>query len=118
MNAFSRKYFDVSDVAELDHKPPVLWIRGADDLIVSNNSMFDIAALGAMGAVPGWPGEEVCPSQPMLDQLRAVFLRYGEDGGVFREEVIEDSGHSPFIDQPERFNSLFQHFLVEFSSTE
>ncbi|MGD1993796.1 MAG: alpha/beta hydrolase, partial [Anaerolineae bacterium] len=52
VNAFSRKYFEASAIVDIDPKPPVLWIRGADDLVVSNAAMWDIAALGAMDLVP------------------------------------------------------------------
>lgn len=112
VNAFSRKYFDASGIVEIQPKPPVLWIRGADDTIVANNAFWDIAALGAMGFVPGWPGVEACPPQPMVDQIRAVLERYAANGGSYREEVIADAGHSPFIEKPEQFNALFQAFLA------
>jgi pimeloyl-ACP methyl ester carboxylesterase len=113
VNAFSRKYFDASNIVDVEPKPPILWIRGADDLIVSNYAMWDIAALGAMGAVPGWPGADDCPPQPMIDQIRAILDRYQANGGTYREEVIEDAGHSPFIEKPEAFKALFHGFLKE-----
>jgi pimeloyl-ACP methyl ester carboxylesterase len=112
VNAFSRKYFDASALAGIDPKPPILWVRGADDQIVSNNAFWDIAALGAMGFVPGWPGAEECPPQPMIDQIRAVLDRYQANGGSYREEVIADAGHSPFLEKPEEFNALFHAHLV------
>jgi pimeloyl-ACP methyl ester carboxylesterase len=111
VNAFSRKYFDASGVVDIDPKPPILWIRGADDLVVSNNAMWDIAALGAMGFVPGWPGAEACPPQPMLDQMRSVLDRYQASGGSYRKEVVVDAAHSPFIEKPDVFNALFHTFL-------
>ncbi|MBN1178203.1 MAG: alpha/beta hydrolase [Anaerolineae bacterium] len=111
VNAFSRKYFDASAIVDIAPKPPVLWVRGADDLVVSNAAMWDIAALGALGFVPGWPGAEECPPQPMLDQTRAVLEAYQANGGSYREEVIADAGHSPFIEKPEAFNALFHAFL-------
>lgn len=111
VNAFSRKYFDASALAAITPKPPVLWVRGADDTIVSNNAFWDIAALGAMGLVPGWPGLDDCPPQPMLDQIRAVLQRYADDGGSFREVVIADAAHSPFLEKPEEFNPLLHAFL-------
>lgn len=110
-NAFSRKYFDASAIVAIQPKPPVLWIRGADDTIVANNAFWDIAALGAMGFVPGWPGAEACPPQPMIDQIRVVLERYVANGGSYREEVIADAGHSPFLEKPEEFNRLFHAFL-------
>jgi len=112
VNAFSRKYFDASAFADIEPKPPVLWIRGGDDLVVSNSAMWDIAALGAMGFVPGWPGAHDCPPQPMLDQLRAVLNRYQADDGRYDEVVIADAGHSPFIEKPAEFNAAFHQTLA------
>ena len=111
VNAFSRLFFNASGIVDVQPKPPVLWVRGADDLIVSNNAFWDIAALGAMGFVPGWPGAEACPPQPMVDQTRAVLERYQANGGMYREEVIADAGHSPFIEKPEEFNRLLHGHL-------
>ena len=112
VNAFSRKYFDASAIVDIQPKPPVLWIRGADDTIVANNAFWDIAALGAMGFVPGWPGAEACPPQPMIEQIRAVLERYAANGGRYREEVIADACHSPFLEKPEQFNALFHAFIA------
>jgi pimeloyl-ACP methyl ester carboxylesterase len=111
VNAFSRKYFDASGIVDIQPKPPVLWIRGADDLVVSDNAMWDIAALGAMGFVPGWPGADDCPPQPMLEQIRAVLEQYQAKGGAYREAVIADAGHSPFIEKPAEFNAHFHAIL-------
>ncbi len=109
--AFNRKYFDAGALADIDPKPPILWIRGDSDLIVSDYAMFDLAALGAMGAVPGWPGNEECPPQPMLAQTRAVLDSYQANGGSYQEKVIADAGHSPYLEQPEAFNAAFHAFL-------
>lgn len=111
LNAFSRKYFDASGIADISPKPPILWIRGEDDLIVSNNAMFDIQALGALGAVPGWPGAEECPPQPMLDQTEDVLARYESGGGTVSRVVIPESGHSPYVDKPQEFDAAFMAFL-------
>jgi pimeloyl-ACP methyl ester carboxylesterase len=111
VNGFSRKYFDASALTKIDPTPPILWIRGAEDLVVSDNSMWDIAALGAMGFVPGWPGADVCPPQPMLQQIRAVLDQYEANGGSYDEVVIEDAGHSPFIEKPEAFAEAFHSHL-------
>jgi pimeloyl-ACP methyl ester carboxylesterase len=117
VNAFSRKYFDASGIVDIEPQPPILWIRGADDLVVSNNAMWDIAALGAMEFVPGWPGPEDCPPQPMIDQIQAVLEAYEVMGGSYREEVIDDAGHSPFIEKPEEFNAMFHAFLEEHTTS-
>jgi len=111
VNAVSRRYFDASGLAELRPKPPILWVRGADDTIVSNAALTDIAALGAMGLIPGWPGPDDCPPQPMIDQIRAVLERYRANGGSVREEVIADAGHCPPLEKPDEFNRLLHEFL-------
>ncbi len=111
LNALSRKYFDASNIVNISPKPPILWIRGAEDTIVSDNAMFDIAALGAMGFVPGYPGVEACPPQPMLAQTRSVLEQYAANGGAYQERVIEDAGHSPYLEKPDEFNAIFHQFL-------
>lgn len=88
------------------HKPRILWVRGADDQIVSDNSLFDFGTLGKLGFVPGWPGETVYPPQPMVSQTRAVLEKYKADGGAYAEHVITDAGHSPYIEKPAEFNAL------------
>lgn len=112
LNGLARKYYDASGIVDIEPKPPILWIRGADDLIVSNNAMFDVAALGAMGAIPGYPGADVCPPQPMIDQTRAVLEQYAANGGAYQEVVLENTGHTPYIEKPEQFDSHFHQMLT------
>lgn len=113
-NALSPKYAPpASGLYALAHKPPILWVRGADDLLVSDQSASDPGALGAMGLIPGWPGVDVYPPQPMLAQTRAVLTRYAAAGGAFREVVLADCGHTPFIEKPAEFNAAFHTFLRE-----
>src|SRR6266571_5129618 len=68
-----------------------------------DTSLYALAYLGSIGAVPGWPGEQTWPPQPMVAQTRAVLNGYAVAGGRYREVVIEDAGHGPHLDQPERF---------------
>jgi pimeloyl-ACP methyl ester carboxylesterase len=103
LNTMAPTHFRIADLSGVEPKPPVLWLRGADDVIVSDTSLYDLAYLGSLGAVPGWPGEQTWPPQPMLVQTRAVLNGYAAAGGRFREAVIEDAGHGPHLDQPERF---------------
>lgn len=110
-NAISPKYCDLSGFARIQPKPPVLWIRGADDAIVSDASLLDFGTLGRMDAVPGWPGEEVFPPQPMVSQTRAVLDTYAAGGGSYREEVLEECGHTPHVERPEEFRRLLLGFL-------
>jgi pimeloyl-ACP methyl ester carboxylesterase len=111
-NALSPVYAgDVSKIWQASPKPSVLWIRGADDQIVSDTSLFDLGTLGKMGVVPGWPGEDAYPSQPMVSQTRAVLEKYAENGGSFKEVVFEECAHTPYIEKPEEFNRLLHAHL-------
>lgn len=102
-NAFSPKYLNLSALADLSPPPPVLWVRGDADAIVGDASLFDLAQLGALGVVPGWPGADTCPPQPMLAQTRALLERGRANGGTFREVVLPGVGHSPFLEAPDAF---------------
>lgn len=110
INAGSPKYFNVSGIVNLPHKPPILWVRGDGDQIVSDQSFFDFGTLGQLGYVPGWPGADVFPPQPMVSQTRAVLDAYKANGGVYTELVL-DAGHSPHIEKPEAFLEAFVPFV-------
>jgi len=115
INATSPKYLGDS-VQEFISKTthiPVLWMRGSDDLIVSDNSLFDFGTLGKLGYVPNYPGEAVYPSQPMLAQTRHVLEQRALKGGKYVEIVMADTGHSPFIEQPELFLAHLNDFLKQ-----
>ena len=108
-NAFSRKYCDVSSFGDVRDSFPVLWVRGDEDQVISDGSMFDLAYLGKLGAVPGWPGDEACPPQPMLQQIRSVLDRYRKSSGAsVREEVLEGVGHGPLIERSEKVAELME----------
>lgn len=93
-NAISPKYCDLSGFARIEPRPPVLWVRGADDAIVSDASLLDFGTLGKMDLVPGWPGEGTFPPQPMVSQTRAVLDAYAAAGGSYREEVLGVRAHA------------------------
>jgi len=104
LNALSPASLRHLNPAEPGHpmnKPKVSWIYGSDDVLVSDSSRADIAFYGRAGQVPGWPGEEVFPLQPMIGQIRAYLQRYKTAGGCFSEHCMEDAGHSPHIEQPD-----------------
>ena len=107
---------DVSQLNTIDPKPPVLWIRGADDQIVSDTSLFELGTLGAMGAVPGWPGEDIFPAQPMVSQTRTVLEAYTENGGEYQEVVMDDTAHSPYIEKPNAFNQHLHQHIQQFDA--
>jgi pimeloyl-ACP methyl ester carboxylesterase len=113
-NALSPKYVgDVSQLYAAEPKVDVLWIRGSHDLAVSDAAASCPGTLGSMGLIPNWPGLEVYPPQPMLSQTRAVLDRYAAAGGSYREVVIEDAGHTPFLEKPEAFNALLHEHLAD-----
>lgn len=93
-------------------KPPILWIRGAEDPIVSDASLFDLATLGSLGAVPGWPGAEVLPPQPMIAQTEAALAAYEAGGGRVRRVTLADCGHSPYLENPGAFDAAFHALLA------
>lgn len=99
LNTLSPKYFNTSRMAGLPVKPPVLWIRGAEDRIVSDRSLFD-------------PNVEQDP-QPMVSQTAAVLDRYEADNGVVRRETFEGVGHTPFLEDAPRFLETFCGFLAD-----
>ena len=106
-NAISPKYCDLSALGDLKHPFPVVWIRGDEDQVISDTSLFDLAYLGKLGAVPGWPGDEACPPQPMLQQIRKVLDRYeASSNASVREVVLEGVGHGPVIERSDRVAEL------------
>jgi pimeloyl-ACP methyl ester carboxylesterase len=111
LNALSPKYCDWSGIVGLDRKPPVLWVHGTADIVVADGAAWEIGTLGKMGAVPGWPGEEAFPPQPMVTQIRDVLERYRDAGGRAEIEMFEGSGHFPAIDARERFADVFFGFV-------
>jgi pimeloyl-ACP methyl ester carboxylesterase len=94
LNTMAPTYFRTAEaLVALDPKPPITWVHGTADQVVSDRSMFDLATLGEMGAVPGWPGADVLPPQPMVAQMRSVLARYAEAGGAVREVSLDGVGH-------------------------
>jgi pimeloyl-ACP methyl ester carboxylesterase len=116
-NAISPRYCDVSGFAQVADRPDVLWVRGDSDQIVSDASLVDLGYLGQIGAVPGWPGADTYPPQPMVDQMRAVLGRYTAAGGRYDEQVLADCGHSPHLERPAEFETLVGDFLTAQSAS-
>jgi pimeloyl-ACP methyl ester carboxylesterase len=111
-NALSPKYMgDVGRLYAADPKVDVLWVRGSHDLAVSDAAASCPGTLGSMGLIPNWPGMEVYPPQPMLGQIRHVLEKYAAAGGSYKEVVIDDAGHTPFIEKPGEFNAVLHEHI-------
>jgi pimeloyl-ACP methyl ester carboxylesterase len=111
LNALSPKYCNWADIVELEPKPPVLWTHGSQDIVVADASPWEMGTLGKLGQVPGWPGEEAFPPQPMVSQIRAVLESYRQAGGRVEMEMFEGSGHGPLFDAADRWKQVFFGFL-------
>ncbi|MDP3047393.1 MAG: alpha/beta hydrolase [Chloroflexota bacterium] len=111
-NALSPKYAgDPARLYAAARKVNILWIRGSHDLVVSDTALSDPGFLGMSGFIPGWPGLAVYPPQPMVSQTRAVLEGYARAGGAFREVVIQETGHSPYLEKLDEFNAAFHAHL-------
>jgi pimeloyl-ACP methyl ester carboxylesterase len=110
INALSPKYFNASAIADIAGKPPILWIRGEADKIVSDHSLFDLAELARQDPASGSAG---FPPQPMVAQMREVLRRYASNGGRVVELSMKATGHSPFLERPREFLEAFCDFLAD-----
>jgi hypothetical protein len=113
-NALSPRYAgDVSKLYRITPKPKILWLRGSHDLLVSDTAASDPGFLATMNLwpVPGYPGKEVYPPQPMIGQTRAVLQKYAAAGGWFKETVLQDAGHAPYLDKLDELNIALHTFL-------
>lgn len=103
LNTMTPGHFDVSSIVELTPKPPILWIRGTDDAIVSDASFYDLNHLGKLGVIPGWPGDEIAPPQEMVSQTRDVLDAYAAAGGDVTEIALDGVGHAAHLERPAEF---------------
>jgi pimeloyl-ACP methyl ester carboxylesterase len=111
LNALSPKYCHWAEIVDLDPKPPILWTHGTADIVVADGSPWEMGTLGSLGAVPGWPGPEAFPPQPMVTQIRTVLERYAAAGGRVETELFAGSGHFPPLDAAARWSERFFGFL-------
>jgi len=112
LNAISPKYFDASALAAVERKVPITWIRGSEDPICSDESLTDFGNLGRIGAVPGWPGADVIPPQPMVAQMRQVLTEYAAAGGTYAELAYDGVGHGIPVEVPARLAADLAAALV------
>lgn len=113
LNAVSGKYLNLEALPNILPKPPILWVRGDKDIIIDNQSLSDPAVLGKLGLLPNWPGIKVYPPQPMLDQTRHLLNHYQKKQGYFKEVVMRNVGHTPFIENQKDFLKIFLTFLTD-----
>jgi pimeloyl-ACP methyl ester carboxylesterase len=112
----SPAWCDTRAFGDIAQPAPLLWIRGDEDQVVSDASMFDFGTLGKLGVVPDWPGEAVFPPQPQVSQTRAVFERRKARGTV-RELVLRGVGHGPLIERADEVaRALLDHITAAVSA--
>jgi len=102
-NALAPQYANVSAIADIKPQVPILWVRGDRDTLVSDHSLSDLATLGQMNLIPGYPGAEAFQPQPMVAQTRAVLERYRAQGGHYQELVFEGCAHAAHLEDSARF---------------
>jgi pimeloyl-ACP methyl ester carboxylesterase len=111
INALSPLYMtDPLGFTRVRPKPPILWLRGAKDAIVSDTSLFDVNFLGQVGAIPGWRARRARLPSPWSQTARAL-QAYREAGGE-AVEVVLDCGHTPYLERPEEFDAAFHAHLA------
>jgi len=111
LNAMSPQYGNLSRLVDIWKKPPILWVRGSEDLVVSDHSMLEFGALGSSGLIPGWPGSYCVPPQPMVAQTRYLLNKYQDAGGSYQELVIQ-GGHMCCLESPQQFLSALGTFIL------
>jgi len=110
-NALAPQYCKLEGISDIENKMKILWFRGDSDLIVADNSYYDFVYLGKIGAVPGYPGEDKMPPQPMVSQTRYVFDKYKQNGGEYHEFIINDAGHSCHLEQEDEFVKIIREHV-------
>jgi len=112
LNAMSPKYFSARPALAAAQKPPVIWIHGSLDQMVSDSSVIDVGFLGKSGFIPNYPGEDVYPPQPMFSQIRTFLEEYQDRGGSFEARIVEGAGHTPFVEKKAEFLKVLERVLA------
>lgn len=112
INAMSPRYngWVLGRLMDASQKPRLLWIYGADDVLIADNSLSDAGTQGKLGLRPGWPGADVFPPQPYLTQVTSTLDQYERIGGHVCRLILPDVGHTPYLESPIEFQTaLIDH---------
>ena len=96
---------------ETHQKPGLLWVQGASDGVITNNSLSDAGTQGKLGLRPGWPGEDVFPPQPLLAEVTYALDQYERTGGAVRRLILPEVGHTPYLEDPLKFQAAILDHL-------
>lgn len=111
-NGLSPKYVTAHRAAlETATKPHIVWIRGGRSAVIADTGPLDPGVWGPSGVLPGFPGADAYPPQPMVSQTRRWLEHYVEAGGSYEEVVLPDGGHVPYLDDPKTFEGVFHASL-------
>lgn len=102
-NALAPQYANCAALVDIQPQVPILWIRGDKDGLSSDQSFADLATLGLLNLLPGYPGIEAFPPQPMVGQTRAVLEQYKAKGGTYQELVMAGCAHASHLEDSPRF---------------
>lgn len=108
LNTMAPTVSDLTGIVDGAAHPPIAWVHGEVDAIVGDASYFDLNMLGKAGVVPGWPGDDDAPPQPMVAQTRAVLARYADAGGWVEEHAWEGVGHAPHLERVDEFAGVVE----------
>ncbi|MEZ6069151.1 MAG: alpha/beta hydrolase [Pirellulales bacterium] len=113
INALAPLYNDwvLPGLLDAAAKPPLLWVYGADDAVVRNDSLSDVGTLGKLGMRADWPGDDVFPPQPLLTQVTFALDQYAAHGGAVTRLVLPDTGHTPYLERPIEFQQALDRHL-------
>jgi len=82
-----------------ESRPPLLWIHGDDDKLVSNQSASDSGSQGKLGLIPDWPGDSIFPPQPMFNQIKHFVEDYHHKNNT-KTILLNGIGHCPQVEDP------------------
>ena len=108
LNAISPRHFTVQPLVELSPKPPILYLQGSADCIISDCSLFDPCTLGMLGLIPGWQGQS---PQPMVSQMQHFLQRYQTAGGRVNSQLLPGCGHGLVLEQSRQLAEIITKFI-------